>query len=357
MCISGTSMAQLIQLHPGGDTTSTISLAGYVDVYYAFDFSQPRDFTRPYSVSQGRNNEFNLNLAYLSLKYNSSRVRATFTPGFGTYMNANYAEQRLTLQNILEANAGVKPFKNYDIWIDAGVMVAPYTTETAISFDQLLYTRSFASEYSPYYIKGARLTVPIGKKIIVYLYIINGWQVIEDVNAPESFASTVDYKPNDKVTIDWNTYAGNEQSGLTPTYESRYVCDIAVTYTPSEELTLAADAYAGLQHERDSLGQKSFPAFGQGNINAKYNIDKVNSISARAEYYKDMHDIFIEPITGIKGFNCYSYSLCYNMLITKNVLFRAEARYYQSTENVFYSNNMNPIKTDMLVIGGLTAKF
>ena len=85
--------AQFLQWSPNADTTGNprVTLEGYVDTYFAFDFNQPKDANRPYFVSQHRQNEFNVNLAYLSLKYASDRVRATFTPGFGTYMNANYA--------------------------------------------------------------------------------------------------------------------------------------------------------------------------------------------------------------------------------------------------------------------------
>jgi hypothetical protein len=98
-----------------------LSLEGYVDVYYSYAFSHPVGGTRPYWVSYNRDNEINLDLAYISLKYTSDRVRASFTPGYGTYMNANYAIERQTLQNILEASVGIRLFKNKDIWLDGGV--------------------------------------------------------------------------------------------------------------------------------------------------------------------------------------------------------------------------------------------
>src|ERR1700743_2867207 len=90
----------------------TLSLEGYVDAYFSYSFAHPKDAVHPYFVSFNRDNEVNVNLAYISLKYTSDRVRATFTPGYGTYMNGNYASERQTLQNILEANVGVKLFKD-----------------------------------------------------------------------------------------------------------------------------------------------------------------------------------------------------------------------------------------------------
>src|SRR6185312_9110614 len=162
------SPAQIVRFSPAGDSTKAVTLEGYADVYFGFDFAQPKDGIRPYSVSYDKHNEFTLTLAYLRIKYSSSRARAAFTPGFGTYMNANYAAERLTLRNVVEAYVGVKPFKSKNIWLDIGVFGAPYTTESAIAFDQLVYTRSFAAEYSPYYLTGGKITLPLTKKTNLY---------------------------------------------------------------------------------------------------------------------------------------------------------------------------------------------
>jgi hypothetical protein len=59
-------------------------------VYYGYDVSKPEHGERPYFVSHHRHHEININLAYLSVRYTAPRARAVFTPGFGTYMNANY---------------------------------------------------------------------------------------------------------------------------------------------------------------------------------------------------------------------------------------------------------------------------
>ncbi|MDR3715099.1 MAG: outer membrane beta-barrel protein [Puia sp.] len=124
----------------------TLSLEGYVDVYYSYALSHPKDATHPYFVSYSGDNEINLDLAYFSLKYTSDRVRASFAPGYGTYMNSNYVAGRQTLQNILEASVGIKLFKDKDIWLDGGVFSAPYTNESVYSFDQLTYTRSLGAD-------------------------------------------------------------------------------------------------------------------------------------------------------------------------------------------------------------------
>lgn len=135
-----------------------VRVEGYLDVYWGYDFTKPADGNRPYFVSMSRHNEITVNLAYIDVKYSSSRLRARFVPGFGSYINANYATEPGTLKNIVEASAGVRMFKDKNIWIDGGVLGSPYTNESAISKDHLAYTRSFAPEYVPYYLSGVKLS-------------------------------------------------------------------------------------------------------------------------------------------------------------------------------------------------------
>lgn len=349
--------AQFVTFNPGGDTAKTVSVEGYVDVYFGFDFNQPKDANRSYFVSHHRHNETNVNLAYISIKYSSPRARATFTPGFGTYMNANYAAERVTLRNIVEANVGIKLFKHKNIWLDAGVFGAPYTTETAVAFDQISYTRSFAAEYSPYYLTGGKLTLPLTPKVNLYLYLVNGWQIIEDVNDPLAFGSQVEYKPNDKLSVNWNTYIGNEHSASAPNNKGRYFSDLYVTYNPNSKLSLAVDIYAGRQKRTDSFSIDKNVNWGQGNINARYFISSSNTVSARVEYFRDYNSIFIIPVTGVSGFDCYSYTLGFSHNVTNNVMVRLEGRYFNSTRDVFFDDNLLPTNSALLVTGGLIAKF
>ena len=355
--VSSRATGQFLRLSPVGDTTRTITLEGYADVYFGFDFNEPSDAARPYFVSHSRHNETNVNLAYLSVKYNSPRARATFTPGFGTYINANYAAERQTLQNLVEANIGVRPFKRRNIWIDAGVFNAPYTTEGAVAHDQLLYTRSLGAEYSPYYLTGVRATLPLSKTVKLYIYMVNGWQIIQDVNAPLSFGSALEWKPNDKVLLNWSTYVGNERSVSQPQYRGRYFSDLYITYNPNARFAFSADVYAGRQRLDDSTNKKTPVSWYQGNVNVRYAITKSQSIGARLEYFHDAHALLIVPITGLSRFDCGSASLGYNVAITDNISFHAEGRYFLSGKDVFYDTKGQPSKKDALLIGGLTAKF
>lgn len=334
-----------------------VTVGGYVDTYYGFDFNQPKDSDRPYCVSSPRHNEVNINLAYVDIQYKNERIRCRLVPGFGTYINSNYAAEKGSLKNIVEANAGVKIFKDRNIWIDAGVLGSPYTNESAISKDHLMYTRSFAPEYVPYYLAGVKLSAPLSPKLNCYLYVLNGWQQISDVNNPLSVGTQLEYRPNNKALINWNTYVGDENSIATPKNGIRYFSDVYLIYNPEGKISITSCVYAGLQKLRDSTGKQSESYWWQANFIARYKINPKVSLSGRVEYFKDPGSVQIVPITKVKGFNSYSSGLCLNVKITKNALFRLEDRLYFSGRNIFINPKRSPTHLSNLLITNLTIWF
>jgi len=138
-------------------------------------------------------------------------------------------------------------FKDKNIWLDGGVFSSPYTNESVFSFDQVTYTRSLGAENTPYYLTGAKLTVPLGPLWTLYLYLLNGWQVIQSQHDPLDGGSQLEYKPNGKWDVNWNTHIGNESSTTNPTFKRRFFTDGYVTDTPSGKWTFTADAYSGWQ--------------------------------------------------------------------------------------------------------------
>jgi len=118
------------------DSTGSLTISGYAEAYYQYDFNKPSDNNRPgFIYSHNRHNEFNLNLGFLKANYTAERVRANLALAAGTYMNANYAAEPGVLKNIFEANAGVKLSKKKSLWLDAGIFGSHIGFESAISKD------------------------------------------------------------------------------------------------------------------------------------------------------------------------------------------------------------------------------
>lgn len=334
-----------------------ITVGAYVDVYYGFDFNHPIGSDRPYFVSSARHNEVNVNLAYADFRYINDNVRAHFVPGFGTYVNANYLFENTTLKNLIEANVGVRLSKKKDIWLDAGVLPSPYTNESAISKDHLMYTRSLAPEYVPYYLSGVKLSMPLGKKFNSYFYLLNGWQTIQDNNNPLAFGTQIEFRPNRKMLFNWDTYVGDESSTMNPHFRTRYFTDLYLIYNPDGKLSATSCAYVGLQEKKDSLNVQSFSSWWQVNLQLKYRFGKRTSLSFRTEYFSDPESVMISSFTGNSSFNCLGAGLCFNFNINRNSIFRLEARSLMSEGKDFLDRKRNPYDMSNLLISNLTVWF
>lgn len=335
---------------------SKFTIKGYIDVYYGYDFSRPKDKNRAYFVSSARHNELNINLAYISVEYTSSRVKAKFTPGFGTYINANYASEQGTLKNIVEGNIGIKLLKNKEIWLEVGVLGSPYTNESAISKNQLMYSRSFAPEYVPYYLAGMRLGLPLSKKVNFSFYLLNGWQQISDVNESKSIGTQLEYQPNNQLLINWNTYIGNENSADRPDFGNRYFTDLYFIYKKGKFMGTSC-FYVGIQESKNTAGKIENQIWYNANIVGSYHFVPKFSLSGRLEYFNDPKSVQISPINPVSGFSSASASLCLNYSIEKNILIRLESRSFFSDKEVYQNSEGRTAKNSQLLIGNITAWF
>jgi hypothetical protein len=327
-----------------------VTVEGYIDSYYSYDFNKPPGANRPYFVSMARHNEMTINLAYIDIKYSSSRLRARFVPGFGTYINANYAAENGSLKNIVEASTGIKLWSNKNIWIDFGVFGSPYTNESAISKDHLAYTRSFAPEYVPYYLSGVKLTTPLSKKITAYFYLLNGWQQIGDINDNKAIGTQLEYRPTDYLLINWNTFAGKESSVTDATSGARYFTDVFFIYS-KDKWSMTGCAYIGSQKQASGNA-----TWWTANLIARYNLTNKLSVTGRIEYFEDLKGVQIAPINPTNGFNSYSSSLGLNLKVAENVLWRTEGRTFFS-EKAVYQRDGNPVQSSNLITTNLTIWF
>lgn len=335
------------------DSIAQVEISGYVDTYYGYDNNKPISANRPYAVASAKHNDFSINLAMLDIKYTSQRVRARFTPGFGTYMNTNYAAEQGSLRNIVEASAGVKLSAKKEVWLDAGVISSPLGYENAISKDQLLYTRSLAAEFSPYYLTGVKLAVPIAKKMTATAYIVNGWQQISDVNSNKSVVLNIEYKPKNWI-INASMYFGDERNLGSINLRNRTFFDVNATY---ENKVFKTQFGASYGRQANSISSSATSEWWQANAAAKYSFSQKFSLSARAELFNDDNEVVAIVVTPQSSFRCVSYTAGANFNITPNALFRVEARNYMAQKTIFYDEDGNQTNYSLLGIVSLVINF
>ena len=333
--------------------TSAIVLKGYAEGYISVDGNKPAGMNRPLLYNFSRDREFSLNLAFVEISHQHGDLRFKFTPAFGGYMQANYAAEPEGFRYIFEANAGVRLSAKHNLWLDAGVLPSPYGYEGAVNLLQNNLSRSLSAENSPYYITGARLSAPLGTKVQLNVFAINGWQNIRETNRAKSFAAQIQYQATSTLLLNYSAYLGDERATLDSTKGKAYRSfhDFYAKYSPSDRLNLVALFDFGTQNGYSA----STKLWHTANITARIKLMQKLSLSLRAEYYSDPKQAIVA--LPMQDASLYGASVGLNYGITDQVLLRVESRLLNSDKRVFVSNTGKPSDSYLFNTASLAVYF
>jgi hypothetical protein len=313
--LSGVSFAQT-------DSTSSITVTGYIDCYYAYNFTEPTSNNIPFAYNHNRHNEFNVNNVVVGLKYSNRRLRSNLLLHAGTYVKANYAAEPTLLQFINEASVGVKLSKK--IWLDAGIMPSHIGMETAISKDNWTLTRSLCAENSPYYETGAKLSFVPNSKLSLAFLVLNGWQNIEEKNSNKAVGTQVQFVPTKKWLINYSTFLGEGKNLPDSLQVLRHFHDVYFTWLISDKLAIASVFDFG--YEQKSKTDKSFAGWYTPALLVRCKLTKQWNTCLRAEYFNDQNRII-----GINN-EVTGFSLNLDYAPMENALIRIEGKTFPTRD-------------------------
>lgn len=318
------------------DSTKTLHLSFYAELYYQYDFNKPADGNRPgFVYSHNRHNEFNLNLGIAKASCNRDRIRAALALGTGTYMNANYAAEPGVLKNVFEADAGIRVSRKKNIWLDAGIMPSHIGFESAVSKDCPTLTRSMAADNSPYYEAGAKLSYTSDNtKWLVSVLALNGWQRITRVsgNSLLSWGTQLQYKPSEKLLLNYSTFLGSDKPDSAR--QLRFFHNLYGIFTVSSKMFLITGLDIGSQKKLNG----GYDTWYSPVIIAQYRIHPNWAIAARSEYYNDPGNVMISsPLAN--GFKAAGISLNFDHSPDQHTLIRLEVKNLLAKEAVFTKGN------------------
>lgn len=310
-----------------------IDFSGFIESYYAYDFNQPSENQKiPFLYNYNRHNEFNINNALLRVKANYENVYASLALHAGTYVEDNYAAEDIKL--ISEAIVGIYLDDKRKHAIEMGIMPSYIGFETATSSSNLTLTRSMLAENSPYFMTGIKYQFQPSDKWTFATFLTNGWQRISkpDKSAFPAFGSQITYKPNEKATLNWSTFIGDEPTefGL----RTRYFSNLYFDYRWNESWRTIVGFDVGMQ--KAIVGNNYENWFSPVFI-AQYSFNSKWQTAFRTEYYQDENNVIIN--VNDLAFKTFGNSLNVDFLPTKNVKIRLEARWLKSQEPIFIRNN------------------
>jgi len=314
--------------------SSPLTISGYVEAYYSYDFNQPDNNNRPgFLYNFNRHNEFNLNVGFVKAAFATERTRANLAIGVGTYMNANYAAEPGVLKNIFEANAGYKLSAKNDIWLDIGILPSHIGFESAIGKDNWTLTRSMVAENTPYFESGAKLSYASSDgKLQLAALALNGWQRITrvDGNSLISWGTQLTYKPSDKVTLIYSTFIGTDKPDSARLW--RYHNNLYVIFQLSEKLGLITSIDYGL--EQKTPKNKEMNTWYTPVAILRFTPGSNWAFALRGEYFSDANGVIIGTGTP-NGFKTTGASVNADYSPLNNVLLRLELRHLSSKDEIF----------------------
>lgn len=349
----------MLQPAMGQDSTeikSALSISGYVEAYYNYDFNRPQNNTTPgFLYNFNRAGEVNLNLGLIKASYATERVRANLGLATGTYMNANYAAEPGVLKNVYEANLGIKISKNSNLWLDAGIMPSHIGFESAVGKDNWTLTRSLMAENSPYFESGLKLGFTSrDEKLYLAAMYLNGWQRIQrvDGNTTPAFGTQVTYKPSGAVTLNYSTFIGNDKPDSVRLM--RYFNNVYGIFQLTEKLAVTTGFDYGI--EQKSKGSTDYNAWLVPAIILRYSPATRVNLAARAEYYQDKNGVIIATGTA-NGFQTWGFSANVDYAVMPNVLWRVEARNFRSEDDIFTNRVDGPTSSNAFATTSLSVAF
>lgn len=344
------------QIVSAQEKSNRLTISGYTEVYYQYDFSNPLNNKRPgFVYSHDRNNEFNLNLGFIKAAYNTEMLRANLAIAAGTYMNANYAVEPGVLKNIYEANIGIRLSKTHNLWLDAGILPSHIGSESAVGKDNWMLTRSLAAENSPYFETGAKLTYSTANgKWTASLLVLNGWQRIQKVegNSVPSFGHQLFYKPNDKLTLNSSSFIGNEKADSIR--QMRYFHNLYVIYQVNGQWGITAGFDIGI--EQKEKASSKYNSWYTPVLIVRYKPSDKLAFAVRGEYYSDKNGVIISSDTP-NGFRTFGYSLNADYYILPNLVWRTEVKNLSSKDAIFLDRDNEMNKNNVSAISSIAVNF
>ncbi len=338
LALSFATAAQLDSLKEG------FSKQFYVDFYYSYDLNEPFNHQRPEFLYQyNKHNQLGINMAVADFSYVKDKMSANIGFNFGDFPAANMAHERELLNALYEANINYRFTE--DLELTVGMFSSHMGFESALSFNNLLTSHSLASEWTPYYLAGAKLGYKPFKKWYFSFTVANGNQNIteSEANMNKAIGGQVTFTPNDKWTINYSNLYSNDAPDSTPVFV--FYNNLYATYSPNEKLDFVAGFDYAIADNRILDDQSELLV---GSFLARYYVFDKWAIAGRFEAYNDPDGIYMNPIAG--NFEVTSYSGGLEYFATENIKFKLEGRAFSNTSPIFRFDE----GVDQSQLGGVT---
>ncbi len=209
-------------IHAG--TRAKVTLGGYVETFYQWNFNNPSNFITNYRGFDNRHNIFTIDNAVLDTHASIDRTSIHIALQVGNTPDTYYQAEPVwkatsgagasgpdVWKFIQEANLSYLAPVGKGLTVDAGIFLSPIGPEVIAVKDDWNWSRSNLFFGLPFYHTGIRATYPIAPHTTLSLQLYNGWNSVIDDNIELSPAAQLLYDVPDKITFSAIYFGGVER--------------------------------------------------------------------------------------------------------------------------------------------------
>ena len=315
-----------------------LTISGYVDAYYAyFTDSLPPNALQAYTTVSPRNERIGLNMAQLSLIYNSEKLRSTLTLHAGDIAEATWSDEFSLVQ---EANVGVLLVKS--LWLDAGFFHTHIGTESFLPKNDFLSSTAVATYNEPFYQSGARLSYEPGGKFNAELWALNGYNRFLDNNDAKSVGLLASYAFRENLSLTYTSLFGRESDQGAAIKQFRTYQNLYLNTSWKGRIYLTAGADFGSQTNSVLLNNGKTAYMYNWLITSRYQFTRQFSATVRAERFSDregfISGVLADPTGELQGLQLWGFTAGVEYKPAEGAYLRLEGRQLRAENIVFYTD-------------------
>jgi Putative beta-barrel porin-2, OmpL-like. bbp2 len=286
-------------------TRATLTIGGYVEAFYQWNFNEPANGITNYRGFDNRHNSFTIANAVLDAAGTLGPVTAHVALQVGHTPETYYLAEPTSPGAAGAGSTGTNVWKYLQqanvawtaplgrgLTIDAGIFLSPIGPEGMAIKDQWNWSRSTLFFGLPFYHTGLRVTYPFTDRLTASVQVYNGWNSVVDNNAAKSLAAQLTYNIADKLTTQFLYFTGIERATGAPEGDAwRHLFDMYVALYPRAWLALLAHFDAGFEPNR--FGTSAWAA---GALYARVRTRKWLYVAARGDAFYERVPTGATPI-------------------------------------------------------------
>ena len=310
--------------------TNAFKLSGSADIYYRYDFNQPKLPYNNFTSFTNSQNSFELGMVSLKAEHQIGKVGMLADIGFGKRADEfsyNDDKSSVAIKQLLVSYSPSSKMK-----FSLGSWATHIGYESVDAYLNHNYSMSYLFSYGPFFHTGLKGEFVIGKKSNLMLGIVNPADLKYASNFPKTLiAQFSTASQNDKIKFTLNYMGGkNNDSGRL------YQEDVVLNYSISEKFSLGYNGTIQSRQIRNFQKWESLKTWSGHALYLNANPNNWLAFCLRAELLNDKKNVL-----GFDG-NIFETTLSTNFIID-NLTIIPEFRFENASQKIYSKHNQQII--------------